>query len=31
MVARRTVNALVGGSSPSPRAKKTFEKGLTKV
>ena len=29
MVAQRTVNALVGGSNPSPRAKKSFEKRLT--
>ena len=26
MVAQRTVNALVGGSNPSPRAKKKFRK-----
>lgn len=26
MVAQRTVNALVGGSNPSPRAKKNFRK-----
>ena len=29
MVAQRTVNALVGGSNPSPRAKTFFGKRLT--